>query len=442
MEPEEEQATPRAPRGGFASRLRSRELGAALGGSQTAKAAGLAVASMAANVVQAAFVATFAHVLGAASYGSLARLVTAVIILAVPGVALQAAAAREVALGRLGHGAQQSATLASWARHLAVVLVFAAVAGLLLRHQLAALMSVDESWAAAAVLPTGVLWLWLSLERGVLSGLHAYKPVGLSIVGEAVGRLGFALALAGLGLGVTGAFLGLPLTYVVMSGVLARGLRRRLGAPSGGSRRSLSSLVAGARTPVAGLTLVFLLQNVDIFLIAHHASKKAAGAYAGAATAAKIAIWVAIGIAVYLLPEAARRAAAGRDPRPVLARAVGIVAVVALPSLLIFTLLPHLLLRVALGPDFEQASGALAILGTAMSLLALVNLAVQYMLALFQHRFVFLLAAVAALEPLLLLAAPSGLGAFAAMVLLAQAVAAAGMLVLALRTLSMAPRHG
>ncbi len=434
MQPGEEQPTPRPPRGGSTSTVRSGELRAALGGSQTAKAAGLAVASMAGNVVQAVFVATFAHVLGAASYGSLARLVTAVIILAVPGVALQAATAREVALGRLGDGAEQSATLASWARHLVIVLVAAAVAGVLLRNQLAALVSVDESWAAAAVLPTGVLWLWLSLERGVLSGLHAYKPVGLSIVGEAAGRLGFALVLAGLGLGVTGAFLGLPLTYVVMSGILARALRRRLGAPSGPSRRSLSSLIAGARTPVAGLTLVFLLQNVDIFLIPNHASKKAAGAYAGAATAAKVAVWVAIGIAVYLLPEAARRAAEGRDPRPVLARAVGIVAAVALPSLLIFTVAPDLLLRVALGPDFERASGALAILGAAMSLLALVNLAVQYLLALFQHRFVFLLAAVATLEPLLLLAAPSGLGAFAAMVLLAQATAAAGMLVLTLRT--------
>jgi len=73
-------------------------------------------------------------------------------------------------------------------------------------------------------------------------------------------------------------------------------------------------------------------------------------------------------------------------------------------------------------------------LGAAMSLLALVNLAVQYLLALFQYRFVLLLAAVAALEPLLLLGAPNGLAPFAAIVLLAQAVAAAGMLELALRT--------
>src|SRR5919199_207293 len=422
------------PHRGLQAALDRGDLRETLGRSQTVKATGLALASMTGNVVQAVFVATFAHVLGAASYGSLVRLVTAVVVLAVPGVALQAATAREAALGRLGDGAEQTATLERWARELAVVLVVVIAAGIVFRHQLASLVSVDESWAAAAMLPTGVIWLMLSVERGALSGMHAYKPVGVSIVGEAVGRLAFALVLTAIGLGVTGAFLGLPLTYLVVWVVLARLLRRRLGAPRGPARHSLARLVVGARTPVAGLTLVFLLQNLDVFLVAHHATKKAAGAYAGAATAAKIAIWVAIGLAVYLLPEAARRAAAGRDPRPVLVRAAGIVAAVALPSLLVFTLVPDLLLRVALGPDFERGAGALGLLGAAMSLLALVNLGVQYMLALFQHRFLFLLGFVAALEPLLLLAAPSGLAPFAAMVLLTQAVAAGGMLVLALRT--------
>jgi hypothetical protein len=74
------------------------------------------------------------------------------------------------------------------------------------------------------------------------------------------------------------------------------------------------------------------------------------------------------------------------------------------------------------------------VLGLAMSLLALVNLGSQYMLALFQYKFLFLLGAVVAVEPVLLASAPAGLESFAAMVLLVQSVAAAGMLVLCLRT--------
>jgi glycosyltransferase involved in cell wall biosynthesis/O-antigen/teichoic acid export membrane protein len=411
--------------------------------SQTLKAAGLALASMSANAIQAIFVGAFAHILGAASYGALARLVTAMVILAVPGIALQAAAAREVALGRLGHGRQLVAAVASWGRHLAIAVVVLSVVAALARHQLAAIMSVDQEWAAASTLPLAAIWLFLSLERGVLSGLHAYKPVGLSIIGEAAGRLGSALVLAAAGAGVTGAFLGLPIAWLTMSAVLSVALRRRLGTPAGGPRLNLTGLIASAWAPLAALTLVFLMQNLDVFMIPLYASKKAAGAYAGAATAAKVSVWVAVGIAIYLLPEAARRAAEGRDPRPVLARAAVLVSAVALPVLAIFAAVPDLLLRVALGPDFEQAASALLLLGLAMSLLAMVNLGAQYMLALFQYKFLFLLAAVVAVEPVLLASAPAGLEPFAAMVLLVQCAGTAGMLVLFLRTrTSAAPSQG
>ena len=406
----------------------------ALRRSQTLKAAGLALASMTGNAVQAIFVGAFAHILGAASYGALARIVTAMVILTVPGIALQAAAAREVALGRLGHGRRLAAAVASWGRHLAIAFVVLSVVAVLVRHQLAVLMTVDQEWAAASVLPIAALWLFLSLERGVLSGLQAYKPVGLSIVGEAIVRLTAALALAAAGAGVTGAFLGLPIAWLTMSAVLAVVLHRRLGAPEGVPRRTLSGLITSAWAPLVALTLVFLLQNLDVFMIPLYASRKAAGAYAGAATAAKVSIWVAVGIAIYLLPEAARRAAEGGDPRPVLARAVAIVSAVALPVLLIFAAAPQLLLRVALGPEFERASSALLLLGLAMSLLAMVNLGAQYMLALFRHRFLFLLAAAVAVEPLLLASAPAGLESFAALVLAVQCMAATGMLLLCLRT--------
>jgi O-antigen/teichoic acid export membrane protein len=316
------------------------------------------------------------------------------------------------------------------------------VVSVLVRHQLAAIMSVDQEWAAATTLPMSMLWLFLSLERGVLSGLHAYRPVGLSILGEAAVRLGSALLLTLAGAGVTGAFLGLPIGWLAMSAALAVALRHRVGAPEGAPLRTLTGLITTAWAPLAALTLVFLMQNLDVFMIPLYATKKAAGAYAGAATAAKVAIWVAVGIAVYLLPEAARRAAEGRDPRPALARAVGIVAAVALPVLLIFATVPDLLLRVALGPDFERASSALLLLGLAMSLLALVNLGSQYMLALFQYKFLYLLGAVVAVEPVLLASAPAGLESFASMVLLVQGVAAAGMLVLCVRIRTSAASHG
>src|ERR687886_761553 len=72
------------------ARLRS------LSGSDTGRAAGMAGAVMAGNVLALAFTVVFAHVLGQTGYGSLAALLSTFIILMVPGAALQTTVAREV----------------------------------------------------------------------------------------------------------------------------------------------------------------------------------------------------------------------------------------------------------------------------------------------------------------------------------------------------------
>ncbi len=68
---------------------------------------------------------------------------------------------------------------------------------------------------------------------------------------------------------------------------------------------------------------------------------------------------MAIGVGLHLLPEATRRAAAGADPRPVLLRALVMLAIVAAPALVVFAAAPETLLRVAFGPDLTLAADAL-----------------------------------------------------------------------------------
>jgi O-antigen/teichoic acid export membrane protein len=144
-------------------------------------------------------------------------------------------------------------------------------------------------------------------------------------------------------------------------------------------------------------------------------------------------VWVAIGIGLHLLPEATRRAAAGLDPRSVLLRALGILVVIATPALLIFAAVPDLLLRLAFGPDLTQASGALLLLGAAMTLLAVAYLTVQYMVALGETRFLWVLGVIALTEPFLLAFTDRGVVGFAGIVFAVQCVAASSVLVLGLR---------
>ena len=71
---------------------------------ETAKAIGLAAATMAANLVAVVFTVIFTRLLGADGYGALAAIISGFLILMVGGQSIQVAAAREATLGHLGTG--------------------------------------------------------------------------------------------------------------------------------------------------------------------------------------------------------------------------------------------------------------------------------------------------------------------------------------------------
>jgi O-antigen/teichoic acid export membrane protein len=427
---------PATGQGGGRATLRARV--DALRSSDVGRAGGLAAAMIANNVVALASTVVFARLLD--DYGSLAALISYYLILSVVGQALQVATARDAVLGQLGEGPALLATLRSWTRSLLLLTLGLGVVSVLLRAPIADAVGVDQEWAAAIGLPAGVLWLLVSVLRGGLQGTGDYRSVGISLVGEQGARLVLGAALAGVGLDVTGAYLGTPLSLLATAAYCWIELRRRTGAATTGAAaaavaaaaRRLRDHVAGATTPIAGLVVVALLQNIDIIAGKHRFSTDVASSYGATAVAAKVLVWVAMGAGFYLVPETSRRHAEGEDTRRVLVNAIGIVLACSVPVLLIFAFGGRQLLRAAFGADRLLAVDALLPLGVAFTLLALTYLAIQYLLAQRRTAFLIPLGLIALAEPVLLVtAAPGTPDGFAAVVLALQALAAAVGLALA-----------
>jgi O-antigen/teichoic acid export membrane protein len=451
-------AQPSAPSRLKALRERYAPAVAELKGSETAKAVGLAAAMIANNIIALGSTVVFARLLS--DYGSLAALISYFLILSVVGQAIQVATAREGVLGHLGVGAALLATLKRWTRTMLWFTLALTVVSILLREPIASAVGVKhDQWAAAIGLPAGCLWLELSILRGALQGVGDYKSVGLSLIGEQATRLVSGAVLALAGLGVTGAYLGTPISFVAMGiycwTMLTRYAERFEEAPAEpaaepskaqpwigatGSRApqaafNLWTHVTRAWAPIAGLIVIAVLQNIDIIAAKHrfNGTKDLASSYAATAVAAKVLIWVAIGAGFYLVPEVSRRRAAGEDTRPVLAGALAIILVCAVPVLLIFAVAAKPLLRIVFGQDRALASNSLLVLGVAFTVLATTYLAIQYMLALKRTWFLILLGLVAVAEPILLLQASRKPEGFAVVVLGIQAVGALFAFALALR---------
>jgi O-antigen/teichoic acid export membrane protein len=412
---------------------------AQLRGSETTKAVGLAGAMVINNVIALGSVIVFSRELS--DYGSLAALVSYFLILAVVGYAMQVATAREAVLGHLGVGPGMAATIRNWIK---VTLLFTAVMtvlSVLARHPIAEAVGVKYQWAAALGIPAGCLYLLLCMMRGFLQGLGDYRSVGISLIGEQAARLAIGGVLA-IGLGVTGAYIGTPLSFVAMMLYCAVPLRRRLGRAQAGKRPAVELWVHVARAwpAIAALGIIAVLQNIDIIAAKHRFSSELASSYSATAVAAKVLIWVAMGAGFYLVPEVSRRRAHGEDTRPVLAKALAIVGVAAIPCLLIYGLLPRLLIRAAFGSNRLLAVDALFILGLAFTVLAATYLAVQYMLAQKRTWFLLPLGLVAVAEPILLLQASKKPLGFAVVVLAVQIAGALVAFGMALRPQKIAPQ--
>ncbi|MGH2843104.1 MAG: hypothetical protein ACRDKL_05895 [Solirubrobacteraceae bacterium] len=411
-----------------------------MSGSGTGAAALLAGAMIVNNLIALIIAVAFSHLLG--DYGAFAALVSYLTILTVFGQAVQVATARDGVLGQLGEGEELLDTLAGWMRALAVFTLFATVASILLRHQIAALVGVrSQDWAAAIGIPAGCAYLALCTLRGALQGVGDYRSVAISLIGEQGARLISGVLLAEVGLGIGGAYVGSLIAYVAMSIYCTDRLYAQLAGPSyhRWRWRHPATRLAGfgrhvwaSAVPIAALGVIQLLQNIDLITAKHQFSDRVASAYSVDAVAAKVLIWVAVGASYHLVPEAARRRAEGTDTRPVLVTSLLIVAVCAVPCMLIFAFGAHPLIAIVFGKRRAIATAALLPLGAAFTVLAGTYLAVQYMLALRRTWFLIGLAAVAVAEPVLLLGAPRHPASFATLVLVTQLAGAAVAYALAL----------
>lgn len=374
----------------------------------TKSAVGLSAAALGGNVLGLAFTVVLARALGPDGYGSLAALVSAFLIVSIAGSALQITVAREVSIEAGRHDKALRAHVLRWTTATLSITAACIVLGVVFREQIAALVGVDDApWGAAAIPATGGVWLLLSVLRGTLQGLQRFQAVALSIVGEAALRLVAAALLVAMGFGVTGGFLGSALSVLVTAAILLVPILRALSGPveldvevvveneegaDAGADFGFWGLVRRTWPALVALTLIAVLQNSDVIMVKRAADETLAGAYAADAVAAKVIVWVAIGLGFYVVPEAARRGA-GADARRLLRRALTLIGAAGAAMVAVYAVAGKLVLETAFGSEYGIEADALPLLGLAMVFLAFTYLACQYFLAIRNTRFLAILVA-------------------------------------------------
>jgi O-antigen/teichoic acid export membrane protein len=327
------------------------------------------------------------RLLGPERYAIVAAVFSLYFILLVPGLILSTigmrwaaelrAAGRQDELAALFRRASVMALGAS----LGIGLIFA---GLLIPT--AAFLHVPAG-SLLVLLPAIVFLLPSSLNRGVLQGEQRFISASWVPFLETGTRAVGAAILIPMGLGATGAVLALSVGVVLSYAASFAPLRHLMTRPIKASQHHLGMPPVMWPTMI-GVLGVTLLYSMDVLLVKHFLPPRQSGLYGSVVTVGRIIFMVTTSITTVMFAQVATRFSHRAPTGRVLAASSVSVAAISGAILVAFAVAPGLVLW-PFGSGFGHAARYLPLFGGAMTMLSLANLLVNYLVAVHDARFVF-----------------------------------------------------
>jgi O-antigen/teichoic acid export membrane protein len=217
------------------------------------------------------------------------------------------------------------------------------------------------------------------------------KRFGIASMSQLIGaavKIAFSSALVILGLGVTGAVLGIVAAQFVAFLYAAR-YAARLGFSRGSGThygtlpdlKLVLSELKYAGAALVGLLAITLLMSVDIIVVKYYFDAHTAGLYAGIATVARIVFFLAVPISQVLMPMVKINQSAHKN-RQLFLKSLTLTILICGPAVAVCAAMPTLVVRLLMGVEYITYSSLLPPLMLAIFIISIVNLVFMYYLAL------------------------------------------------------------
>jgi O-antigen/teichoic acid export membrane protein len=337
----------------------------------------LLVATVLSNAGNLVFAVLMSRLLGADIYGAFGSIQGIVTVVTVLTMAVQLAVAQTVA-GKLrqhtGPLRLHRPVLVAGAAGLGSLLVTAALSPLI--EDYLHLSSIGPVLLFGLVLaPT----LAATAPTGVLLGRQRYGLVGVSLVSSSFLRIIVGAALVEAGLGLDGALWATAAGQVLLYLVVLWPLRHEI-------RDTADSVYVPFHLGPAALSLAALSGlsaciAVDSVFARHFLPAAEAGHYVAAATAARIALFAPMAVALIVFPRFAALNAGDPGERRLLGEALAVTALLSVGAAIVLMAVPHLVVDLMFGPRYREAAPLLRILALVGAALGILGLLVYYYLA-------------------------------------------------------------
>ena len=341
-----------------------------------------------------------ARYLGPASYADVASLAALAGFLTLPLVGVQLALARYVA--EFAATGDRPAIAYVFRRSLRLAFKVGAVAtvvALLLAVPIQRLLDIDSLSAVVLTMLVTAPAIMTPIAWGLVQGLQRFGLFSVSLGAGPAMRVVAAVVLLTAGYGVAGA-MGATLAATIVSlavplWFMRSWLRERMAAVAPVEAREAAAYVIPV---VVGVLSITMLSTSDVIAAKIALPDDEAGLYGGASLIGRVILYFPAAIVMVLLPRVSARVATGRETSHVLRQSLLATGAFCAAATAVYAALPELVLSIAFGSKFEDASSFLWMFAVAMTGFAFVNVLLAYHLAMGHSRFSWILLAGAAVQ--------------------------------------------
>lgn len=355
----------------------------------------LFAASSLVNLSNFVFHSFASRMLGPDQYGVLVTLLAFIVIVAMPSLALQMTIVKKTSIfkahGRPGSVEKLFRLTSIWflAIGLACLLVFAAAG--MLPGGLKDFFHIQDPALYYILGVISVLMLVLPVVRGILQGMQNFIGLGISLVIDAVTRLlALYVLVKVLSWGVRGAIsttlAGGFVSYVIGFFLIAYIFRFKEDKDEVIRKTDLFSFALPVFFSMLGFAL---LSYIDVFMVKHFFNSHDAGLYSATSMIGKAFLYFPSAIAMTLFPKVSEGHELNRETKSLLYRSLGLTAAISFAGIIFCFFFPRLIIGIMFGEKFYAIEGVVRLFGAAIFPLVLLNVAMNYALAVHRYAFIY-----------------------------------------------------
>lgn len=335
------------------------------------------VGSNLANVINYAYHPVMARLLGVASYGELASLISLL------GLLSMLPASLGLVVTRLISGTPKEARfdLTSKINRIIVQLsIVVCVSLLLVSFLISSFLNLTSIWSVVMIAMLFWIFLRLMVVRSIFQALLRFKDLVASMMVENGLKLGLGVLLVMLGLKLNGALVGFGagslLTWLMFKGRSVPDM----------SQKMVANLKIG---PFLGSVVPVLIQSVsitalyssDLLLVKHFFSSVEAGGYSALSVLSRIIFFGTSPVVAVMFPYISGRKTNHVNITKIYLASLGLVALICLIVVGLFYLFPIQVISLTYGQGFVFWSKYLLLFGGFVSFLAISNLLSVFLVA-------------------------------------------------------------